>query len=81
MLASRLFQNLPRATANLARNLSFELTDTQREIQQTALQFAKDVIIPKASHYDKTMEFPWDIVKQAHSLGIMNPQIPAEYGK
>jgi len=81
MLTSRLFQNLSKtAPTTLSRSLSFELTDTQREIQGAALQFAKEVILPQAAHFDKTMEFPWDIVKQAHSLGIMNPQIPAKYG-
>jgi acyl-CoA dehydrogenase len=82
MLTSRLFQNLSKtAPTTLSRSLSFELTDTQREIQGAALQFAKEVILPQAAHFDKTMEFPWDIVKQAHSLGIMNPQIPAKYGR
>jgi acyl-CoA dehydrogenase len=44
------------------------------------LKFAKDVVLPKAAEYDRTMEFPWDIIKQAHALGIMNPMIPEKYG-
>lgn len=37
-------------------------------------------IIPKAAHHDKTGEFPWDIVKKAHGLGLMNGHIDAKYG-
>jgi len=33
-----------------------ELTDEQREIQKTAQQFTRDVIIPAAPEYDKTGE-------------------------
>ena len=37
-------------------------------------------LLPAAVKYDESGEFPWDIVKKAHSLGIMNPQIPEKYG-
>lgn len=62
------------------RCLSFDLSEQQREFQNVSLQFAKDVIIPNAKHYDLTGEFPWDIIKQAHSLGLMNTQVPEKYG-
>ncbi|KIH69472.1 putative acyl-CoA dehydrogenase [Ancylostoma duodenale] len=57
-----------------------DLTDTQKEIQATALKFAKEEMIPQASKYDESGEFPWDLVRKAHSLGLMNPQIPEKYG-
>lgn len=85
MIAS--FRLLPRlsqlSTGALSstRSLSFELSDQQREFQSVALQFAKDVIVPAAAHHDKTGEFPWDIVRKAHSLGLMNPQLPEKYGQ
>ncbi|CAI5455083.1 unnamed protein product [Caenorhabditis angaria] len=66
--------------ASQSRQLSFDLNETQREIQATALKFSKDVLVPNAAKYDESGEFPWDIVKQAHSLGLMNPQIPEKYG-
>ncbi|WKY17162.1 hypothetical protein Q1695_001630 [Nippostrongylus brasiliensis] len=56
------------------------LSDTHREVQATALQFAKEEILPAAHKHDESGEFPWDIVKKAHSLGLMNPQIPEKYG-
>jgi acyl-CoA dehydrogenase len=62
------------------RCFSFEFTEQQRQFQQAALQFSKDVIVPQAAKYDKSMEFPWEIVKQAHEMGLMNPQIPEKYG-
>ncbi|EPB72002.1 acyl-CoA dehydrogenase protein [Ancylostoma ceylanicum] len=37
-------------------------------------------MIPQASKYDESGEFPWDLVRKAHSLGLMNPQIPEKYG-
>ncbi|KHJ94840.1 putative acyl-CoA dehydrogenase [Oesophagostomum dentatum] len=56
------------------------LTETQKEIQATAFKFSKEEILPQAHKYDETGEFPWEIVKKAHSLGLMNPQIPEKYG-
>ena len=58
-----------------------ELTSDQFEIQQLARKFAKDEIIPVASYYDKTGEYPWDVIKKAHSLGLMNHHIAEEFGK
>lgn len=49
-------------------------------MQELAKKFARDEIIPKAGHYDKTGEFPYDIVNKAHSVGLMNISLPLEYG-
>lgn len=46
----------------------------------TARKFAREVVLPAAPQYDKTAEFPWDIVKQAHALGFMNGPVPEKYG-
>ncbi|KAI1706991.1 acyl-CoA dehydrogenase, middle domain-containing protein [Ditylenchus destructor] len=84
--AHRAAQGIFRISSNFAsglsqqRSLSFDLSDTQREFQQVAFQFAKEVIMPKAAHHDQTGEFPWEIIKQAHKLGLMNTQIPDAYG-
>ena len=58
----------------------FSLTDEQRAFQRLAHEFAQKEIVPVAAHYDRTAEFPWPIVKKAHELGLMNPNVPAEYG-
>lgn len=33
-----------------------------------------------AAHHDLTMEYPWEIIKKAHSTGLMNLHIPEAYG-
>lgn len=61
-------------------NWNLTLTDEQREFQELARKFAREEILPKAAHHDKTGEFPWDIIKKAHEVGLMNCHIPQEYG-
>jgi acyl-CoA dehydrogenase len=63
-----------------SRQLSFELSEQQQQFREAALKFSKEVIAPRAAEYDKSMEFPWDLVKQAHANGFMNPSIPTAYG-
>lgn len=53
----------------------------QREIQELTRKFTKDEIIPKAAYYDRTGEFPYEIVKKAHAVGLMNGTLPQEYGE
>src|SRR6185436_14713155 len=40
----------------------------------------KNEIAPKARHHDETAEYPWEILKKAWEIGLMNPHIPEEYG-
>ena len=58
----------------------FALTDEQYEMQALARKFAKEEIIPVAAHHDKTGEYPWDILKKAWALGLMNGHIPQDIG-
>uniref|UniRef100_A0AC34QYS3 Acyl-CoA dehydrogenase n=1 Tax=Panagrolaimus sp. JU765 TaxID=591449 RepID=A0AC34QYS3_9BILA len=81
MLGPRLLNQSKSVFAKQSvRCLSYTLTDQQKEIHSAAIKFSKEVILPQAAKYDKSMEFPWDIVKQAHELGFMNAQIPEQYG-
>ncbi len=57
-----------------------ELSSDQLEIQQLARKFSREEIIPVASYHDKTGEYPWDIIKKAHGLGLMNHHIAEEFG-
>lgn len=57
-----------------------QLTHEQAEMQELARKFTREEIMPIAAKHDETGEFPWDIVKKAHALGIMNPHIPQEVG-
>uniref|UniRef100_A0A1B0DB39 Medium-chain specific acyl-CoA dehydrogenase, mitochondrial n=1 Tax=Phlebotomus papatasi TaxID=29031 RepID=A0A1B0DB39_PHLPP len=59
---------------------SFQLSDIQYEFQQTARKFARDEIIPIAAKHDQSGEYPWEIIKKAHGLGLINLTIPQEFG-
>lgn len=49
-------------------------------MQDMARKFTREEIIPVAAKHDQTGEYPWDIVKKAWSLGLMNNHIPQEFG-
>jgi acyl-CoA dehydrogenase len=57
-----------------------EFNEDQRQLRDAVSKFVKEEIIPKAGHYDKTMEYPWDLVKKSHANGFMNLCVPAAYG-
>jgi len=59
-------------------DLSF--TEEQDALVQTAREFTRKEIVPKAGHYDETGEFPREILKRAWETGLMNIEIPSEYG-
>ncbi len=60
--------------------LDFSLSDEQKQLQELARKFAKEEIIPKAHHHDKTGEYPREIAKKAWEIGLMNTHVPQEYG-
>lgn len=43
-------------------------------------QLARERIAPRAAHYDKTGEFPWENVEAINALGLNAMFIPEEYG-
>ena len=57
-----------------------ELTQEEIEFQQKVRDFAKAILEPKAEEIDRTVEFPWDTVKEMAKLGIMGINFPEEYG-
>ena len=59
---------------------SFNLTPEQRQLKEIAHKFAIEEILPKAAQYDTEHAFPRDIIRKAWRVGLMNPQIPPEYG-
>ena len=59
-------------------DLSF--TEEQQALAQTARDFTRKEIIPRAAHFDETGEFPRDILKKAWETGLMNIEIPETYG-
>ncbi len=60
--------------------IGFELTPDQRELQTLASKFAREEMAPRASECDKKALFPEDIYRRAFDLGLMNLNVPTEYG-
>ena len=60
--------------------LSFQFNDEQRMLRDLAHQFAEKEIVPVAEHYDTSGEYPWPVLQKAMDLGLMNLNIPEEYG-
>ncbi|KAL3275513.1 hypothetical protein HHI36_020272 [Cryptolaemus montrouzieri] len=60
--------------------LNFTFSDTDKEIQQVVKKFTREEITPVAAQYDKTGEFPYEILKKAWSLGIINGTVPEHCG-
>jgi acyl-CoA dehydrogenase len=60
--------------------MDFQLSESQRALQETARKFAREVIRPKAAHHDETAEFPRDIMVSAWENGLLNMATPEAYG-
>ncbi|MDQ2663631.1 MAG: acyl-CoA dehydrogenase family protein [Candidatus Eremiobacteraeota bacterium] len=60
--------------------MNFDLTDEQKAIQQTVREFARERVAPRAEEMDREEAFPYDLVKQMASLGLMGLPFPEEYG-
>lgn len=56
------------------------LSEDQQAIQDLTRQFTKDQIIPVAAEYDRTMEYPFPVIKKAWEAGLVNTHIPEAYG-
>ncbi|KAK9499991.1 hypothetical protein O3M35_002914 [Rhynocoris fuscipes] len=79
----RTFKTAIRSFASESKypnGMSFALNDTQKEFQDLARKFVREEIIPVAAEHDRTGKFPWEIVKKAHALGLMNSHVPQQYG-
>jgi acyl-CoA dehydrogenase len=60
--------------------LSFALTDEQRMLQDLARNFSRGEMAPVAEYYDRTAEFPLPVIQKARRAGLLNINIPMEYG-
>jgi acyl-CoA dehydrogenase len=60
--------------------IGFSLSDEQRAIQKLAHEFAQKEIAPVAAEYDHTAKFAWPVLEKAYEVGLMNLNIPEEYG-
>jgi acyl-CoA dehydrogenase len=58
----------------------FDLSEEQVAIQRTARDFVRERVIPVAGELDHEARFPMEICREAFDLGLMNVEIPEEYG-
>ena len=56
--------------------MDFNLDDNQKMYVETVRRFVKGWITPNILHLDKAHAFPWDIIKKAWELGILNLSVP-----
>lgn len=60
--------------------LNLELSRDQKMLQDLARDFTRNEVTPRAEHYDQSGEWPWEIWKKALRAGLVNLNIPEEYG-
>ncbi len=60
--------------------MDFELTETQRLVQQTARQFATEVLAPRARERDRQETFPVEEYAAMAELGLLGVNVPAKLG-
>ncbi len=58
----------------------FELSDTQKDLQQHARTLATNEFAPRAAEIDRDEAYPWDNVATLAKAGFMGFTIPEEYG-
>jgi acyl-CoA dehydrogenase len=60
--------------------IDFSPTEEQKALRELAHDFAEKEIRPVAWEYDRDSTWPQAIIEKAWEVGLMNPQIPTEYG-
>jgi acyl-CoA dehydrogenase len=60
--------------------IGFDLTPEQQQLRDTARRFAETEMVPVAGRYDDEQRFPEEIARKAWELGLMNFEVPREYG-
>lgn len=60
--------------------VNFELSNTQKDLQKLARDFAEKEIKPKAEEHDRESKFPLEIAQKAFEVGLMNPGFPEYVG-
>jgi acyl-CoA dehydrogenase len=60
--------------------VDFTLSEEQENLREMAHEFAAKEIRPVAWDYDKDGTWPEAIIRKAWEVGLMNSQLPSEYG-
>lgn len=59
---------------------AFDMSPEQREMKDLARKFAAEEIIPVAAKFDEEEKFPEAVCRKAWELGLMNLEVPKEFG-
>jgi acyl-CoA dehydrogenase len=59
---------------------SFDFSEEQQQLVDTAREFTRKEIVPVAGHLDEEGTFPKDICRKGWETGLMNCEIPEAYG-
>src|SRR4029079_2572655 len=59
---------------------NFEFSDEEKQLVETAREFARKEIVPVAGELDEHGTFPAEICKKAWETGLMNCEIPEAFG-
>jgi len=60
--------------------VDFSLSAESESLRDLARKFARTEMAPHAAECDRLPRFPEEIYRKAHALGLMNLNVPAEYG-
>ncbi|MDD5347498.1 MAG: acyl-CoA dehydrogenase family protein, partial [Candidatus Omnitrophica bacterium] len=60
--------------------MNYLLTEEQQMIKDLAHKIAEEKVRPAAARYDKTEEYPWDVIKVIAEADLFGLFIPEEYG-
>src|SRR3954467_7793803 len=60
--------------------MHYDLTEEQQAIVETARAIAQKKIKKVREHYDKTEEYPWEIVEELRKADLFGVYIPEAYG-
>jgi acyl-CoA dehydrogenase len=60
--------------------MDFSISEDQQRLVETARKFTKEKIIPVAGKLDEHGTFPKSIFEEAWEIGLMNVEVPQEYG-
>src|ERR1041384_1957079 len=60
--------------------MDFSLNDDQQRLVETARKFTREKITPNAQKWDEHGTFPKEMFEEAWGIGLMNAEVPQEYG-
>jgi acyl-CoA dehydrogenase len=60
--------------------VDFSLSPEAESLRDLARKFARTEMAPHAAECDRTPRFPEEIYRKAHALGLMNLNVPTDYG-